>query len=127
MRYSSLLKVAKISIAMIIIIIIVFFSYIHFKGEKIDDRLAGVICAKLINDYIDNDFIITKVNFDESYKFNQVKVDLSISYGNGKDTTSFCYYKKKYSDSTISLIKAELRDIDGKLKTFSNLEVIYKK
>ncbi|MCL2567396.1 MAG: hypothetical protein FWE18_04810 [Alphaproteobacteria bacterium] len=125
MRRSSLIKITKISIVFIVIAVV---SFIYFsqRGEKIDEKLAGIICAKLINDYVDSNFIIKKVSFNESYKFNQVKVDLSIAYNNGKETSSMCYYKKRYGNSTISLIKADLRDSSGKLKTFSDLKVIYK-
>jgi hypothetical protein len=126
MRPRSLISVAKITIVLILIAVIAFIVYIR-QGELVDEKLAGTICAKVINDYISEDFIITKVQFNESYKFNQVKVDLFVRFNNGRETSMFCYYKKRYVNSTVSLIKADLRDQDSRLKTFNNLEVVYKK
>lgn len=125
MKYSSLLGYARLTIIVLVLVALSLFIYFS-RGEKINERLAGTICAKLIYDYIDKDFKVNKVNFDYSYRFNAAKIDLNIEYPNGKKSSSSCLYKKKYSDSIIHLKKASLVDQNGKIVIFENLKIDYK-
>ncbi len=124
MRYSSLLRSAKVTIIIILILISGFIIYLS-KGEKMDEKLAVAVCAKLIHEYLENDFKIIKSNFAYSYRLNLSKIDLTIEYKNMSQYTSNCTYKKRFSNSTIFLKKAILIDRNGKITVFDDVKMNY--
>jgi hypothetical protein len=125
MKYSSLLGYARLTIIFLVLSVLAGLIYLS-RGEKMNEKLAGTICAKLIYDYIDKDFKINKSIFKYSFTFNTSKIDLLVEYSNGKKVSSSCFYKNKYSNSTIYLKNATIVDKNSKTIIFDSLKIDYK-
>lgn len=125
MRYGSIIGNAKLTILALVLIALGCFIYFS-RGEKMTEKLAGTICAKLIYDYIEQDFKVINVSFNYSTRFNLSKIEMLIGYKNGAEYQSKCSYKKKYFNSVVELEKAILIGPAGKMVVFEDVKIDYK-
>jgi hypothetical protein len=103
--------------AVVIILFIIASVYIIFNytGSKITEKQALTICAKLVYESIAENFTITRTNFDSNFRLGESKIDLYITYPNGKKTSSDCIFYSKYKNNNIKLKQALLVDVSGNL------------
>lgn len=96
------------------------------RGQNLDLKLAGTICAKIIYEQIDNKFILDDVEFREYYNLRDSMLTLYLTYGNGFKTSVDCLFDRNYKDK-ILLKKISIINPKGNLESYHNIEIKYLK
>ncbi len=125
MLYYNLLKYAKIGLVSVFIVAMIYFFISSRDNSNVNERMAAIICTKLVDEYVGSDFKVVKINYNYNYRFDTSKVDVVLVYKSGGRYISSCYFAKQYRDSSINVKKAELKDLQGKTIILEDLTLAY--
>ena len=124
MNYKTLSKIKNSAIG-IIAILIVYFVYDNIIGRLINKNIATIVCAKIINDYVNENYKILDTNYSGIYNLTDVRVGLNIKYDNQFITSADCIIKRNMKFNTIKIKYALVINDNNKLEIYEKIEIKY--